>query len=318
MSYEIQVYPDHGYNRVARVEWPRYIAVHYTADGTPDSHTAYNSMLYFSRANRNASAHYFIDNYEIWQFQDPAAWCCWHVGDGHGVYGITNQNSIGIEVVQDTNAPFSAEEIDKLHWLVRLLMERFGIDADHVVRHYDASRKLCPWYYTEGGAGGDAAWWALHSQITAPYAEPYTPVEIDEVADGVHRLYNPSNGDHHFTQKVDEARWLQAIGWHYEGIAWVASSAQESAPVYRMYNPFSGEHLFTMDSRERETLRRCGWTYEGVAWRNPDGGVKVYRLYNPYVTVGSHHYTIWKSEADDLVANGWILEDCPLRGIKHG
>lgn len=174
MAYEIKVWNggNPSYNRQARTDTPSYIAVHYTADGKPDSHTAYNSMLYFSRANRNASAHFFIDNYDIYEFADAARWSCWHVGDGKGVYGITNQNSIGIEVVQDENAPFSQEEINKLTWLVQKLMREFNIPASRVVRHYDASRKACPWYYTPEGAGGNAAWRELWAQITGGSVDP--------------------------------------------------------------------------------------------------------------------------------------------------
>lgn len=312
MGYLINCYPDKGYNRVPRVDTPRYIVVHYTADGQPNSHTAYNSMLYFGRANRNASAHYFLDNFEIWQFEDPAVFACWHVGDGHGAYGITNQNSIGIEVVQDSNAPFSDEEIDKLHWLVNVLMERFGIDADHVVRHYDASRKLCPWYYTPGGAGGDDAWHELHALITSPY---YEPVPIDDVPDGVHRLYNPNSGAHHFTLDVIEARWLQSKGWHYEGIGWLAGS-DGGAPVYRLYNPYSGDHMFTPNAAERDMLRKVGWSYEGVAWHDAPGGSKVWRLFNPYAPVGAHMLTLWESEARDLIEHGWIEEPSGFHGCK--
>ena len=168
MAYEIKVWNggNPSYNRQARTDTVRYIVVHYTADGKPDSHTAYNSMLYFSRANRDASAHFFIDDHDIYEFADPTRWSCWHVGDGKGAYGITNQNSVGIEVVQDENAPFSSEEVRKLTWLVQRLMAQFGVPASRVLRHYDASRKMCPWYYVPGGAGGDAAWKALHATIT--------------------------------------------------------------------------------------------------------------------------------------------------------
>lgn len=312
MGYTINVYPDKGYNRVPRIAYPEWIAVHYTADGVPDSHTAWNSMLYFGRANRNASAHYFIDNYDIWQFEDPQFWTCWHVGDGHGAYGILNANSIGIEVVQNVDEPFSAEEIDKLHWLVRLLMARFGIDADHVVRHWDASRKLCPWYYTNGGEGGDAAWWQLHALITSPYEEPEP---IEPVDGGVHRLYNPNSGAHHFTADVDEARMLQGVGWHYEGIGWLAGS-DGGAPVYRLYNPYSGDHMFTPNAAERDMLRKVGWSYEGVAWHDAPSGSKVWRLFNPYAPVGAHMLTLWESEARDLIEHGWIEEPSGFHGCK--
>lgn len=168
MAYEIKVWNGGNptYNRQRRIDVVRYIAIHYTADGTPHSHTALNSMKYFSGGNRDASAHLFIDDFDIYEFADPARWSCWHVGDGLGRYGITNQNSIGIEVVQNANAPFSAEEIRKLTWLVQKLMKEFNVPASRVVRHYDASRKSCPWYYTPAGAGGDKAWKALHATIT--------------------------------------------------------------------------------------------------------------------------------------------------------
>ena len=45
-------------------------------------------------------------------------------------------------------------------------MKDVNVPSDRVVRHYDASRKSCPYYYTPSGAGGDAAWNALRAQIT--------------------------------------------------------------------------------------------------------------------------------------------------------
>lgn len=169
MAYGIRVYGtgDPSYNVQRRTGTVRYIVVHYTANGKPTTaNAAKNNCAYFGGASRNASAHFFVDDSDIWEFADPAKWSAWHVGDGGGRYGITNQNSVGIEVVQDGNEPFSAEEISKLAWLVKRLMAQFSVPAERVVRHYDASRKLCPWYYTPSGRGGDAAWKALHAAIT--------------------------------------------------------------------------------------------------------------------------------------------------------
>ena len=308
MGYAINGYGDHGFNRVPRVEQVRYIVVHYTADGKPDSHTAYNAMLYFGRANRNASAHYFLDNHEIWQFEDPRWWSCWHVGDGHGAYGITNANSVGIEVVQDCDEPFSDKEIDKLHWLVSVLMDQFNVPAERVVRHYDASRKLCPWYYTPGGSGGDAAWRELHEVITSPYDDP-DPIEALDL--GVYRIYNPNSGEHMFTADVHEARALRANGWRYEGVAFLAS--EDGIPTYRLYNPYAGDHHFTTSANERDTLRKVGWSYEGIGWL-AGGDRKVYRLYNQNATSGSHMLTIWPSERDALKDAGWTDEGIAFQG----
>lgn len=145
----------------------RFIVVHYTANGKPwTPSAAMNNCVYFNREYAAASAHYFVDDSGVWEFADPAVWCCWHVGDGHGAYGITNQNSLGIEVVQDDDSPFSERETALLAELVRDLMARFGVPASRVVRHYDASRKACPLYYTPFGSGGDAAWNRLHARIT--------------------------------------------------------------------------------------------------------------------------------------------------------
>lgn len=166
MSYEIKEY--HGeYNiRPRSASDVRYIVVHYTGSGTSAAGAARANCIYFSGGDRQASAHYFIDDENIYEYADPATKLCWHVGDGHGAYGITNTNSIGIEVCQDGDNPFTEAEIERLRWLVRKLMADFGVPAERVVRHYDASRKLCPYYYTPGGSGGNSAWAALHERIT--------------------------------------------------------------------------------------------------------------------------------------------------------
>lgn len=154
----------HGsYNIQKRTSSIKYIVVHYTGSGTTNAGAAKANCQYFSRANRNASAHYFIDNGGIWEYADPAALVTWHCGDGHGAYGITNANSIGIEVCLDGDKPFTSTEIKYLAELVQYLMKKFGVSASNVVRHYDASRKQCPLYY----AKRNDAWLKLRSQITS-------------------------------------------------------------------------------------------------------------------------------------------------------
>ena len=165
MSFAIE--RRHGtYNRQTRTEAVRYIVVHYTGSGTSAPGSAAANCKYFAGGNRNASAHYFVDDGTICEYADPAAYATWHCGDGHGKYGITNSNSIGIEVCQNGDRPYTEAEIERLTWLVRRLMAQFGVTADRVVRHYDASRKACPFYYTPSGSGGDSAWRALRDRIT--------------------------------------------------------------------------------------------------------------------------------------------------------
>lgn len=165
MGFSIEQY--HGsYNRQRRTTSVRYIVVHYTGSGTSRPGSARANCIYFSGGNRNASAHYFIDDEHIFEYADPGTWSCWHVGDGHGRYGITNQNSVGIEVCNNGGEYTDAEK-QRLQWLVGQLMGRFGVPASRVVRHYDASRKCCPAPYAPNGEDPSGARWnALHAYIT--------------------------------------------------------------------------------------------------------------------------------------------------------
>lgn len=140
----------------------KYIVVHYTATDA----SAKNNCIYFSGGNRNASADYFIDkDGTIYKFNaDCANYFTWQCGDGKGKYGITNANSIGIEVVSSGNEYTKAQK-NALRELVLAIMEDYNVPAKNVVRHYDASRKICPKPYA-GSANKDKKWVELHAHIT--------------------------------------------------------------------------------------------------------------------------------------------------------
>ena len=153
------------YNISTRYCSPQYIVVHYTGAGSSSPGNALANCKFFAAGNRNASADFFIDDSGIWQYNpDISRYYTWAVGDGYGKYGITNANGIQIEVCQRAwaNEPFSASQVSYLIQLVGYLMKQYGIPASRVVRHYDASRKLCPYYYAQN----DAAWKLLHAKIT--------------------------------------------------------------------------------------------------------------------------------------------------------
>lgn len=159
----MQINKLHGnYNISKRIEPVKYIVVHYTGSGTSKSGSAKANCIYFGRQDWQASAHYFIDDGGVWEYAEPKAYYTWHCGDGHGKYGISNQNSIGVEVCQNYDVPYTEAEIRYLAELVRMLMVQFNVPAERVVRHYDASRKLCPLYY----AKRSNAWSELHKRIT--------------------------------------------------------------------------------------------------------------------------------------------------------
>ena len=118
----------------------KYIVLHYTGN---KGDTARNNVNYFYGGNRGASAHYFVDDNSIWQSVEEYN-SAWSVGDGHGKYGITNQNSISIEMCCNSNGIITEKTENNALELVKYLMSKYNISISNIVRHYDASRKICP------------------------------------------------------------------------------------------------------------------------------------------------------------------------------
>ncbi|SHK49194.1 peptidoglycan recognition protein family protein, partial [Paramaledivibacter caminithermalis] len=113
----------------------KYIVIHDTGNKRKGA-DAFNHYRYFNRKNRRASAHYFVDDKEIIQTVEDFN-VSWHCGDGKGKYGITNHNSIGIEICINEDGDYE-KAVDNTIDLVKCLMEKYDIPLDRVVRHYDA------------------------------------------------------------------------------------------------------------------------------------------------------------------------------------
>ena len=138
----------------------KYIVIHDTGN-TGKGSGAMNHYNYFNGGNRNASAHYFVDDSNIIQIIEDSN-TSWHCGDGGGKYGITNQNSIGIEICINSDGNYDkaiAHTID----LTKYLMTKYNISIDNVVRHYDASGKICP---NSKSANNWAKWHVFKSKLT--------------------------------------------------------------------------------------------------------------------------------------------------------
>ena len=123
------------------VEW---IVLHYTAN-TYQPDLAKNECAAFASKYIGASAHFFVDETEIWQsveIEDTA----WHCGDNPpSKNGCTNRNSIGIEMcVVYKNGVYSIADktVDNALWLVTYLLEQFP--TAKICRHYDVTGKRCP------------------------------------------------------------------------------------------------------------------------------------------------------------------------------
>ena len=143
------------YNNQSRygesIEW---IVIHYVGAVS----TAHDNARYFAGGDRQASAHYFVDENEIWQSVEESR-AAWHCGgplqgvNGHKYFGIcTNRNSIGIEMcVVKKGGKYIIKEktVDNTGELVRDLMKRYGVSKEHVITHYQVTGKSCPACYPE-------------------------------------------------------------------------------------------------------------------------------------------------------------------------
>ena len=120
---------------------PAYVVIHETDNWSKgaDAEAHANAM---KNGNLKGTVHYYVDSqqtYQTLEHQDGA----WAVGDGHGKYGISNFNSINIEICVNPETDYYVA-VDRAEQLAAILLNQYGWDTSHLKRHYDASRKHCP------------------------------------------------------------------------------------------------------------------------------------------------------------------------------
>ena len=128
----------------------KYIVIHYVgALGGAKANCQYYASKYIG-----ASAHYFVGfDGEVWQSveDEDIAWHCGASSYKHAA--CRNTNSIGIEMCVRTKGSQAADSKD---WyfeeatvkeaieLTKYLMQKYGVPASNVIRHYDVTGKICP------------------------------------------------------------------------------------------------------------------------------------------------------------------------------
>ncbi len=130
---------------LGRTKSIEYIVIHYTAN---NGDTAQGNANYFNSANRNASAHYFVDENEIYQVvkdRDTA----WHCGASKYIHAYCrNNNSIGIEMCSRKDSAgnyyIKEETIKNAVEITMLLMKKYEVPIGNILRHYDVTGKECP------------------------------------------------------------------------------------------------------------------------------------------------------------------------------
>lgn len=131
-----------AYNKVNRTTAIKYIVIHDTGNKSKGAN-ADAHFNYFNGGNRNSSADFFVDDTKILQVNDYTKYYTWQVGDGKGKYGVTNANSIGVEICVNADGDYEKAFTNAVE-LTKYLMKELNIPIERVVRHYDASRKNCP------------------------------------------------------------------------------------------------------------------------------------------------------------------------------
>ena len=128
----------------------KYIVIHYV--GAMGGARA--NCQWYAGGDRGASAHYFVDfDGSIWQSVEDhnIAWHCGAKTYRHPK--CRNANSIGIEMCvrnkgsqADTSRDWYFEDatVAAAIRLTRELMDKYHVPADHVIRHYDVTGKICP------------------------------------------------------------------------------------------------------------------------------------------------------------------------------
>lgn len=140
-----------SYNQnIGTLDRIKYLVIHYVgATGGAEA-----NCKYYAEADRSASAHYYVDfdGSVLQSVEDKNI--AWHCGAKSYVHAeCRNANSIGIELCVRNKGDqsgtskdwyFEDATVEAAIELTKALMEKYDIAADHVIRHYDVTGKICP------------------------------------------------------------------------------------------------------------------------------------------------------------------------------
>ena len=163
---------NHNHGSIDRI---KYIVIHYV--GALGGARA--NCQWYAGGDRGASAHYFVDfDGSVWQSVEDKD-IAWHCGaKTYRHPECRNANSIGIEMCvrnkgsqADTSRDWYFEDatVAASIRLTRELMDKYHVPADHVIRHYDVTGKICPNPYVYNTTAH--TWDAFKAALEEPAAE---------------------------------------------------------------------------------------------------------------------------------------------------
>lgn len=189
----------YNFNRLGDTSRIKYIVIHYVgATGGAEANCRYYASKYIG-----ASAHYYVGfNGEIWQSVEDGD-IAWHCGaKSYRHPECRNSNSIGMELCVRNKGSQAADSRD---WyfeeatvtaaieLTRELMEKYGVPAERVIRHYDVTGKICPNPYVYNHTAH--TWEAFKAALTATAPKEY-PQGFIQAADGIRWWYQFKDGSY--------------------------------------------------------------------------------------------------------------------------
>lgn len=142
---------------------PKYLVIHYTAGKSSKPGNA--ESLYDVFVSKTASADFAVDDKYMVQFNpDIDNYYCWAVGgakkkgtSGASLYRkANNKNTIHIEICSNlkfgsnesvanhSGWSFSDASLENAAKLAKIIMKKYDIPIENVIRHYDVTGKLCP------------------------------------------------------------------------------------------------------------------------------------------------------------------------------
>ena len=148
----------------------KYIIIHYTGNNTD---SAKNNAIYFNGGNRNASAHYFVDDISIYQVVEDNKGA-WHIGNSKTA--PNNKNSLGIEMCCKNGVVTEKTEENTLQ-LVKFLMKKYNIPISNVRTHAEVTNygKTCP----NWSANNWQRWKVFKNKLTATVNTTTTTISLN-------------------------------------------------------------------------------------------------------------------------------------------
>lgn len=271
----------------------KYIVVHYTGNSTD---TAWANTNYFKSVNRNASAHYFVDDNNIYQCvrDKDIAWHCGggRQGSGGGTYLniCTNRNSIGVEMCC-TNYGVSTATENRTIELVKYLMNKYNIPASNVIRHYDVTGKNCP----APMVSNQARWNNFKAKLGGSTPTP-TPSHSGYTGDITYQVYDNAKKQW-LPEVVNDKDYAGNLGNAFGGVR----AKCKNGNIYIQTHTINGSWLSTINSSSYNKNSNDGSTYSGIINKNIDG-VKIWSTYG-YVEYRVHlkggNWLPWVRKADN-------------------